>query len=105
ESEARSLREPHGALSRLSRLVWQKVFRQYNVGWHPQILRKTGNIYLDGYWQSPKYFEDIRETILEDFSLREPLSEAARLIADDMAASNSVSILVRRGDYVTNKKA
>lgn len=32
------------------------------------------NIYVDGYWQSPKYFEDFSDEIRKDFQIKVPLS-------------------------------
>lgn len=102
--EVKRLKYPYGPISRLSSFMWQKIFRKFNIGWEPWVLEKKGDVYLDGYWQSPRYFNDIRDVILEDFTLVAPLSRAAQNIANHMISSNSVSILVRRGDYVTNTK-
>lgn len=58
--------------------------------------------YLDGYWQNEKYFLSIRHLLLSDFKQRDNLSkngrEYRRLIN---LAKKSVSIHVRRGDYLT----
>lgn len=101
--ESTLLRNPYGALSKALRKFRFKVLRQQNVGWFPSALKKRGNVYLDGYWQSPNYFDDIRSTILEDFTLKQGLSSVAQEIAGRMQNSNSVSIHIRRGDYVSNK--
>jgi len=101
--ESARFKNPYGLLSKLMRRFRFKVLRQQYVGWIPSILKKRGDIYLDGYWQSPKYFEDIRSTIVEDFTLKNGLSSVAQSIADQMKNSNSVSLHVRRGDYVSNK--
>lgn len=102
--EANQHKYRYGIFSRFSRFLWQKIGRQFNIGWEPWVLKKIGNMYLDGYWQSPRYFDDIRDVILEDFTLVDPLSSAALEIAHDISSSNSVSILVRRGDYISNPK-
>ncbi|GAB1354786.1 alpha-1,2-fucosyltransferase [Erysipelotrichia bacterium] len=68
----------------------------------PEILEARGDIYLSGYWQTEKYFQIIRETLLRDFTFKEPPdAENARILAMIMAAE-SVSVHVRRGDYVNN---
>lgn len=103
--EVNRLKYPYGFLSRWWHFIAQKLLRQYHVGWEPWVLRESKDMYLDGYWQSYKYFHDIRETILSDFTLVTPLSDAAQSIANEMAENNSVSILIRRGDYVSNPKA
>ncbi len=56
--------------------------------------------YIDGYWQSEKYFEDIENVIRKDFTFP-PLNDAANIaFKDRIENSVSVSIHVRRGDYV-----
>lgn len=58
------------------------------------------NAFVDGYWQSEKYFSDIREVLLKDFTF--PVSSNPRntALAEEMQTCPSVSIHVRRGDYL-----
>jgi hypothetical protein len=60
--------------------------------------------YLDGYWQSFKYFENIREILLKEFTLVKELNFENKLILNQINELNSVSIHIRRGDYVKDKK-
>jgi len=60
------------------------------------------NIYLDGYWQSEEYFKDIRKTILKDFEIKKSLSEKNLEIEKRISQTNSISIHVRRCDYVND---
>lgn len=60
------------------------------------------DVYLEGYWQSEKYFRDIREIICEEFSLKEELDAENLEYLERIKTSESVSIHIRRGDYVTN---
>ena len=53
--------------------VRQKVTRLFYVNFQPSILSKKGDAYLDGYFQSEKYFIDYADTIRQDFSLKGPL--------------------------------
>jgi len=102
--EAVRIRYPYGIVSKALRWFQSKVLRQKHVGWEPGILRSRGDLYLDGYWQSPKYFEDIRAILLKDLSLASPLAGRAASLAEKMRETDSVSIHVRRGDYVENAK-
>ncbi len=62
--------------------------------------------YLTGFWQDENYFKDIEETIRKDFTIRNPLSgEAEEISCEIKSSKNSVSIHVRRGDYITNSQA
>jgi hypothetical protein len=58
-----------------------------------------------GYWQSYKYFEKIREVILSEFTLKEGLGQVNLEILNRIKTSNSVSLHIRRGDYVMSKKS
>ena len=62
------------------------------------------NIYLDGYWQSEKYFNEFVSTIRADFAFKLPLPAKNLEIASQISKVNAVSLHVRRGDYVSNKK-
>lgn len=67
------------------------------------VLQLPDDSYLMGYFASFKYFDDIRDIILEDFSLKNPLSEKSAEVLTQIKNSNSVSIHFRRGDFLTNK--
>lgn len=60
---------------------------------------------FQGYWQTEKYFLNIRDVLLNDFSLAYPLSDENRAIEDSIKMQTSVSLHVRRGDYVSNANA
>lgn len=102
--ESVRLKYPKGSLSKVWRKFEFKVLRKQHVGFEPDMLKKRGDLYLDGYWQSPKYFESIRSTLLQDFTLRTPMSNSAESMANRMKATTSVSVHIRRGDYVANPK-
>lgn len=56
--------------------------------------------YFDGYWMNPAYFDFCRDEILKAFSFSEFDTEDNRTLAKMMASDNSVTIHIRRGDYV-----
>ena len=59
--------------------------------------------YLCGYWQSEKYFKDIREVILKEFTFPIQAVKSNVKLTDQMKLENSVSIHVRRSDYLTEQ--
>lgn len=61
--------------------------------------------YLQGYWQSERYFSDVAQTIRNDFEFRSPLVGKNLDLAHELKGVNAVSVHVRRGDYVSNAKA
>lgn len=57
--------------------------------------------YFVGYWQSPIYFEKFRKTLLNDFIFKLPSTRNFSL-EESIRKSNSISIHVRRGDYLNS---
>ncbi|MGH9820963.1 MAG: alpha-1,2-fucosyltransferase, partial [Pyrinomonadaceae bacterium] len=60
------------------------------------------NVYLKGYWQSPRYFESNETQIRQDFTFREEMNQMAQELCAEILSKNSVCVSVRRGDYVKN---
>lgn len=70
-----------------------------------EVLNQKDGIYLDGHWQSEKYFLDFKDTIRNDFNLRYPMDrEAADVHGKIKQTPVSCAIHVRRGDYVSDFK-
>jgi hypothetical protein len=66
--------------------------------------RISGDIYLDGYWQSYRYFEEIRSVLISDLTSIVSVSNIEKIWMDEIKNSNSISIHIRRGDYIENSK-
>ncbi|PML61245.1 hypothetical protein BCT73_06550 [Vibrio breoganii] len=62
-------------------------------------LKSIDSIYLLGYWQNEDYFKSIRDNILSDFTYRS--TDLTARYAQIESYTESVSLHVRRGDYVT----
>jgi len=67
-----------------------------------EILTLSDNVYLDGYWQSEKYFIDIESVIREELTVKTLQKGKDRELGDTMSACESVSLHIRRGDYVSD---
>lgn len=65
------------------------------------------NIYLDWYWQSYKYFDSIWNELKEIFEVKTEIDNENQKILDLIKKDflNSVSVHVRRWDYITNNNA
>jgi hypothetical protein len=57
-----------------------------------------------GYLQSQRYFGFISDIIRDEFLIVGKLSEKTIALGKHIAHSNSVSIHIRRGDYISNKE-
>lgn len=62
-------------------------------------------VYLNGYWQSEIYFELVREMLLKEFTPRYNLQALAGAYLKQILDCKSVSVHIRRGDYVQLKSA
>ena len=66
-----------------------------------KVLDIKDGTYLEGYFQSEKYFLHIREILLNEFTIKEGLSPYAKQVTKSILNSkNSVSLHIRRGDYI-----
>lgn len=63
---------------------------------------KYEDIYLDGYWQNELYFNNVRDDLLKEFTIKKELSQKMTLLLQKIKASESVSVHVRRGDYLNH---
>ena len=57
--------------------------------------------YLAGFWFSEKYFVDAATELRWEFRLKNELSDYSRGVLKEINNSKSVSIHIRRGDYVS----
>lgn len=65
----------------------------------PSVL-ELDNVYLDGYWSSFDYFAGIEDDLRREYTFKQPLVDRNVSVARQIADTNSVSIHVRRGDYL-----
>lgn len=68
----------------------------------PSVFHNPKTVYYWGYWQNFKYFEDIAEEVRSDFQFHIALSQKNLEVLEKIKNSNSISIHVRRGDYLNN---
>ena len=68
----------------------------------PKILDAPNNILLDGYWQSEKYFADISDILRREFVVKYQQDAQSQMFSDRIQSTESVSLHVRRADYVQN---
>ncbi len=76
--------------------------REKHFHFEPEILNLPDGVYLDGYWQSEKYFSDIAGIIRQEFTVKPIQTDKNRELAEEIASCESVSLHIRRGDYVYN---
>jgi hypothetical protein len=73
--------------------------------YRPEFELLRGNVVLDGYWQSPRYFAGREREVRDAFRFPELGSAEGRSLAEELAARRgTVAVHVRRGDYESNEK-
>ena len=75
-------------------------FKEPHFHYDPGILDIPKHSFLDGYWQSELYFRDYAKEIKEIFNFSDKLNEQNHLISNDINNNNSISIHIRRGDFL-----
>lgn len=74
---------------------------RYDTARYMPAIFEYDNVYLDGYWQSEKYFADIKDIIKGEFKFGGQLLGRNGEIAQKIEEENSISIHIRRGDYLS----
>lgn len=63
---------------------------------------KCDNQYLIGYWQTEKYFQDVKVQLRKEINFLPLEDEKNTMILDKIHSTNAVSVHMRFGDYVNN---
>jgi hypothetical protein len=80
----------------------RRLLREQSFDFDPHILLAPNDVYLEGYWQSEKYFKDIEKIIHQDFTLSGEPDNLNKQMAEKIKNCEAVSLHIRRGDYVSN---
>lgn len=72
-----------------------------NIGFNPEFLEAAKG-YLDGYWQTEKYFSALEETIRSEFRFKPLTGMKNTELQKHIASESCVSVHVRRGDYLNH---
>ncbi|AWA29770.1 alpha-1,2-fucosyltransferase [Flavobacterium magnum] len=93
-------------------ILWDKVrslfikilhYKERDFGFNARIFDlKADDLYLDGYFQSEKYFLKHSSTIRREFEIISSLKPQTLKVLEEIRNTNSVSLHIRRGDYVGN---
>jgi len=73
-----------------------------DFGFDQQIFSDKKSRYLWGYWQNVNYFNGIEDRLREDFTFRNKLIDKNLEVKNILERENSVSLHVRRGDYIND---
>lgn len=93
------LKRPQFSKYRGSNLIIEPHFHYW-----PGFFGASSDAYLYGYWQSEKYFKSIEDIIRSDFQFHPPLDSRNISVQNSMYETQSISLHIRRGDYLTDLK-
>ena len=80
------------------------ILKEKNLLFDSKFLELEDENYIEGYFQSEKYFKSIRTILLEQFTVGQELSSYAVKIKNKILNThNSCSVHIRRGDF-TNQQ-
>lgn len=79
----------------------QKGFQNISIP-IPTFDEIEGNTYIKGWFQTEKYFADIRDILLKEFTPKKEILLPAE-IEEIISETESVSVHIRRGDYKKSK--
>lgn len=98
------LSKTHFFLNRLYNSWKFTYFKEKDFSFDSSVLELPDNTYLDGHFQSEKYFKPIEEIIRNECRFKQPLYGKNREWESIIANNASVSVHIRRGDYVSLQK-
>ena len=64
-----------------------------------QVQQAPNNSWINGFWQTEKYFTAIDSIIRSDFTFKLPLTGLNKTLAEKITSCESLGIHIRRGDY------
>lgn len=83
-----------------------RYIQEKTTSYDPRIKDSTPPVYLDGWWQTEKYFVEHENEIRKEVQLRTPFTVPYDALAEQLARIPSpVAVHVRRGDFVTHPDA
>ena len=96
------------ALFIAKRFIFKRICRTYKdkIGVFQPEVYDMDWVRLVGYWQNESYFSDIRDSILECYTFdSNELDSRNRSLGGKMEKEQSVSLHVRRGDYLDDRNS
>ncbi len=85
--------------------IERRIFNRSDFVYYP--IKPKKNAYLEGFWNSEKYFKKYEDIIRKELSLKTELGNEAKLIQNEIINSTKTTVLIhiRRGDYILNPHA
>lgn len=89
----------------LRQQMGKRIYREKGYAFDPVVYALQGPVWLEGYWQSHRYFEDFADVLREELAQPHNISDATRETLVKIRQADAICLHIRRGDYVTNRYA
>lgn len=95
---------------KLRKKLKNKIFLGYNFypeahfEYDENLFNVKPNTYIEGFFQSEKYFKDLEEQIRTHFQFKYKPDRENQELIEKISSSNSISLHIRRGDYIQKKR-
>ncbi|MFY9241427.1 MAG: alpha-1,2-fucosyltransferase [Polaribacter sp.] len=90
----------------ITRLGFRRSAKEKSLLFDEKFLKLPEKEYVKGYFQTEKYFKEIKNIIYNQFQIKNTLSESTISYKKEIEKyKNACSIHVRRGDFISDKKA
>jgi hypothetical protein len=83
----------------------RKVYFERGFAFEPTAFSLQGPVWLEGYWQSHRYFNDYAEVLRSELGRPRKVGAATLEMLGKIGDCDAICLHIRRGDYVTNKYA
>jgi hypothetical protein len=82
------------------------IYRENSLRFSDAVFEVKPPAYFEGFFQSEQYFSVVGQLIRKNFTFKSSLNKKSQIIADELThQANTVSIHIRRGDYVSSTAA
>lgn len=101
QDEKKALIGSDGGMGKLRRKLLPFTVHWFHESkmYHPELLQMD-NMYLSGYFACEKYYADILDSLREKIQFPESSNPENLRMAEEMQTWESVSVHIRRGDYL-----
>jgi len=87
------------------RTLSEQYYKEPHFNFDQKVYDIKEDVYFEGYWQSERYFKKYRKDLLKQFSLSKEIHLHSQQYKIKIENTESVSLHIRRGDYVTCTQA
>lgn len=90
----------------LSLVKIKKNVKEKSLLFDENLFNLKGSEFVKGYFQTEKYFSEIRTILIDQFTIKQQKSDAALAYSKEIKTHlNSCSLHIRRGDFISDNKA